>query len=139
MPLAVVGHTAVHVAGCSEVVLVVDGEVVEVNDEVDVLLLHPTAATESAASTAAAANRRVITISSCHQVHGLDRAKGPVHRCGCPRFAGAWQFAHGKRLVVDTAAVPAFGDILSGRTSWISSIHDAGPSGTCNRQRDYLL
>jgi len=87
MLLAAVGHTAVHVADWGDVVLVVDGAVVEVDDEVDVLLLHPTAATESAASVAAAANRRFIMISSCHQVHGLGRAKGPEHRYGYPRRA----------------------------------------------------
>src|SRR5665213_2299715 len=89
MLLAAVGHTAVHVADWGDVVLVVDGAVVEADDEVDVLLLHPTAATESAASVAAAANRRFIMISSCHQVHGLGRAKGPEHRYGYPRRAGA--------------------------------------------------
>jgi len=86
--LAAVGHTAVHVADWGDVVLV-DGAVVEVDDEVDVLLLHPTAATDSAASVAAAANRRFIMISSCHQVHGLGRAKGPEHRYGYRRGAGA--------------------------------------------------
>ena len=90
MLLAAVGHTAVHVADWGDVVLVVDGAVVEVDDEVDVLLLHPTAATESAASVAAAANRRFIMISSCHQVHGLGRAKGPEHRYGYPRGAITW-------------------------------------------------
>lgn len=103
MLLAAVGHTAVHVADWGDVVLVVDGAVVEVDDEVDVLLLHPTAATESAASVAAAANRRFIMISSCHQVHGLGRAKGPEHRYGYPRRAGRGQLAPSKRTPADNA------------------------------------
>ena len=85
--LAAVGQTAVHVADWDDVVLVVDGAVVEVDDEVDVLLLHPTAATERAASVAATANRRFVMISSCHQVHGLGRSKGPEHRYGYPQCA----------------------------------------------------
>jgi hypothetical protein len=103
MLLAAVGHTAVHVADWGDVVLVVDGAVAEVDDEVDVLLLHPTAATESAASVAAAANRRFIMISSCHQVHGLGRAKGPEHRYGYPRRAGAGQLAPSKHQSLDNA------------------------------------
>jgi len=45
------------------VVLVVDETVVEVDDEVEVLLLHPIAPTESATSTAATPKRRSITVS----------------------------------------------------------------------------
>ena len=78
MLLASVGHIAVHVADWGDVLLVVDRAVVEVDDEVDVLLLHPTAATESAASAAATAHLRMFITSSCHQLHGLGRAKGPT-------------------------------------------------------------
>jgi len=70
------------------VVVVVNLAVVEVDDDVDGVLLHPTTATESAASVAAAANRRFTMISSCHQVHGLGRAKGPEHRWRYPRGVG---------------------------------------------------
>jgi hypothetical protein len=64
--LDAVGHTAVDVAAWGDVVLVVDETVVEVDDEVEVLLLHPTAPTESATSTAATPKRRLVMVSSCH-------------------------------------------------------------------------
>jgi hypothetical protein len=54
------------VAAWGDVVLVVDETVVEVDDEVEVLLLHPTVPTESATSTAATPKRRLVMVSSCH-------------------------------------------------------------------------
>jgi len=61
--LDAVGHTAVHVAARGDVVLVVDETVVEVDDKVEVFMLHPIAPTESTRSTAATPKRPSPTVS----------------------------------------------------------------------------
>jgi len=81
--LASVGHTAVHVDDWGDVVLVVAATVVEVDEEVEALLLHATAPTENATSTAATPRRPFVMVPSCLQTPGSSaEPKVPTEAVG---------------------------------------------------------
>jgi len=61
-------------------VLVVDDGAVEVGDEFELLLLHPTAPTESTKATAAIPALRLTMVPSFHWAQRIGRAEGPS--CG---------------------------------------------------------